>query len=143
MRRSYRHQLFRLLLVALAVCAATSVFATQEEMNTLPSSARFGCAICHVPDGPSALNPFGRDWRDHSAELEGTGPVWDAFLASLDSDGDGCVNGVELGDADGNGFLDGSAQEESSNPGRPGDCQATNPIDESTWGALKALFKTR
>ena len=125
---------------------AGNVGATEQEMNNLPAWERFACAICHVAETPlpgqAEFNPFGNDYFAHREELAGAAPVWDSFLAGLDSDQDGCSNGVELGDVDGNGQLDVGIVGEAGNPGLPGDCQSVNPLDESTWGALKSMFST-
>ncbi len=82
------------------------------------------------------MNPFGVDFR-------GNNRVWNAVLAQMDSDDDGCLNGVELGDSDGDGQLDGNIHEENGNPGVADDCGSGALTDEVTWGALKALFSSR
>jgi hypothetical protein len=112
--------------------------ANTSRMAQLPLSTPFGCANCHagataisVPaDHP--LNPFGLDFQANGS--------WTPTLAALDSDGDGCANGAEIGDADGNGHPDSNVTQESSNPGVP-DC--TNVTNEKTWGELKSLFNSR
>lgn len=108
---------------------------TTDEMTVLPSSARFKCRICHLAENPlpgtSALNPFGVDFQKN-------GNVWNRALAQLNSDGDNCVNGFELADLDGDGFLDFGADEENSNPGDPNDCSIA--LSEQTWGKIKELF---
>ena len=113
--------------------------ATPADMAVLPVVVPFECLICHVEVNPgptsAALNLFGLDF------LAG-GRVWNAELAALDSDGDGCLNGVELGDADGDGLADGNVTTLATNPGDPGDCSRLG-IDASTWGALKAMFDNR
>ncbi len=116
-----------------------AVDATTGHMTQLPLHSRFGCANCHAGATTTqistpALNPFGVDFRNN-------GMVWNAALAALDSDGDGCRNGAELGDVDGNGQPDVYATQESSNPGVP-DCTA-EILDEQSWGALKSLFNAR
>jgi hypothetical protein len=134
--------LARSLTIALAALALAGVVAqvraNQTYLSRLPSSASFGCANCHVgataTQAPSvATNPFGDAFKTHAF-------TWDAALAGLDSDGDECANGVELGDADGNGQPDGHQIQQTSNPGLV-DCQP-NTFDETTWGALKSLFNT-
>jgi len=115
---------------------AATVGANSGLMAQLPLSAPFGCANCHagatattVP-ADHALNAFGVDFKNN-------GLVWNAALAGLDSDGDGCTNGTEIGDADGNGHADANVTQENSNPGAP-DC--TNDTKDKTWGELKSLF---
>lgn len=127
--------------VAALLVAATgpSAHATPADMATLPVVTPFECLICHVEAGPdpasAALNLFGQDFL-------ASGRIWNADLAALDSDGDGCLNGVELGDADGDGLADGNVETLASNPGDPNDCGRLG-IDASTWGALKAMFDLR
>ena len=137
-----RRLLSRSLAIALAALAvavmAGRVLANQTYASRLPSSASFGCANCHVgasaTQAPStALNPFGQAFKDNAF-------AWNAALAGRDSEGDGCANGYELGDADGNGLPDGHQTQQTSNPGLA-DCQP-NTIDEQTWGALKRAFNT-
>ena len=123
-------------LVILCVSAAS---ATEALQAALPLSVPFECLNCHLSDSPTpanaSLNAFGGAFLDN-------GSVWNSYLAGLDSDGDGCTNGAEVGDVDGNGLPDGSVTQESSNPGVDGDCSAST-IDASTWGELKAMFTGR
>ena len=111
-----------------------SAVATETDMARLPLSEPFLCLACHsVPTpqfGNAPLNPFGEDYLAN-------GRIWDLNLASLDSDGDECNNGVEIGDADGN------VEAQGSNPGVDGDCSPGGLVDEKTWGALKAMFDRR
>lgn len=145
--KTSRHGILVLsLTAALAVFLCAAAGATDQLMRTLPAYERFGCAICHVDpdDDAGELNVFGSDYAEHLAELgAGAESAWDAILAGLDSDRDGCANGLELGDVDGNGLLDEGVAMEGSNPGLPGDCQSVNPLDPSTWGSLKAMFDSR
>ena len=74
-------------------CATAA--ATDADMARLPLSEPFLCLTCHSVETPQTgsapLNPFGDDYLAN-------GRVWDLNLASLDSDGDECNNGVEIGD---------------------------------------------
>ena len=135
------HDICRKGLVAAAVIVAVvglvvPAGATEADMYTLPVFAPFRCLICHTTDpgetGDTALNSFGADFLDNTR-------LWDAALASLDSDNDGCANGVELGDADGDGQTDGGVTALQSNPGGAGDCGGSN-LSLRTWGEMKALF---
>lgn len=114
--------------------------ATEADMARLPVSAPNLCLACHVTPTPtvgdSGLNPFGVDYRTN-------GRLWDPNLAMLDSDEDGCLNGVEVGDSDGDGFPDGNVTEQAGNPGVPDDCGGGSLVDERTWGTLKAMFDGR
>lgn len=126
------------IVVALVILNVAAASATETLMGQLPLSARFSCLNCHTVAVPTsataALNPFGVDFRDGDS-------VWSPALAVQDSDGDGCTNGAEVGDIDGNGQIDGGVTEESSNPGDE-DCSASI-LTEQTWGQLKAMFNGR
>ncbi len=109
---------------------------TASLMTKLPAFGKFRCALCHVSATPAnsshELNPFGRDFRENNY-------IWDETLAQMNSDGDRCSNGFELGDSDGDGILDSSeSTEEYSNPGDPSDCSIA--ITAGTWGIIKKIF---
>jgi hypothetical protein len=111
---------------------------TDEMMQRLPAYERFQCMNCHTIPSPTDqipdLNPFGDDFLANDGH-------WDRVLALMNSDGDRCSNGSELGDRDGNGVLDDAGRpRENGNPGDPADCTA--PIDAATWGIIKDLFST-
>ncbi len=125
------------------LCAAAGMgcwylaLATATDMEQLPVHGRFGCQNCHVLEHPTGadhtLNSFGADFLAN-------GRTWNAQLAALDSDGDGCLNGVELGDSDGDGVPDENVHEETGNPGVSDECGGGALVDEVTWGTLKSLF---
>ncbi len=124
----------------LAVCAflsAVPALATDVDMARLPVTEPNLCLACHTTAQPTSagfeLNPFGEDYLAN-------GRLWDANLASQDSDGDGCLNGVEVGDSDGDGEPDGNVDRQAGNPGVPDECGSGSLVDEKTWGALKAMF---
>lgn len=109
---------------------------TDEMMQQLPAYERFQCLNCHAIPSPTTqvahLNPFGADFLANEAK-------WNLVLAQMNSDGDRCSNGSELGDRDGNGTYDhGGRPRENGNPGNSQDCTA--PIDAATWGIIKDLF---
>ncbi len=137
--RKYRTWPGALALVVVTVSLGWVVLgnASSGDMEQLPVSSRFQCLNCHLSDQPSAanfdLNAFGQDFLDN-------GRIWNVDLAVLDSDSDGCLNGVELGDSDGDGQLDGNVAQEMGNPGQVDDCSGGALTNETTWGALKALF---
>lgn len=124
-------------MVALAALCAGQAEATNLDMSRLPVVVPNLCASCHTAASPTAgnagLNPFGLDFRAN-------GRIWDLDLAALDSDGDGCLNGIEVGDSDGDGRADGNVTSQAGNPGVAGDCGSGPPFDETTWGAIKAMF---
>jgi hypothetical protein len=105
-------------------------------MQELPSSKKFECRNCHLSADPASadLNSFGDAFRDN-------GSRWDATLAAQSSDEDGCTNGFELGDEDGDGTLDDQTlviNGERHNPGMD-DCHLQ--LNQSAWGELKKLFQ--
>ncbi len=123
-------------LVMVPVCV-TLVQATDLDMLQLPVTSPHLCFACHTETSPTPgnneLNPFGLDFQEN-------GRVWDSNLAQLNSDGDACLNGVEVGDSDGDGEPDGNVDEQSGNPGVVDDCGSNHLVDEKTWDALKAMF---
>lgn len=124
-------------LVLCGFLLAPSAVATEVDMARLPVTVPNLCLACHVSANPTAgdftLNPFGDDYLAN-------GRLWDSNLANLDSDGDGCLNGVEVGDSDGDGEADGNVESQAGNPGVPDECGSGSLVDEKTWGALKAMF---
>ncbi len=116
---------------------ACTAAATEADMAQLPVSSPNLCLTCHVMEFPTPgdmeLNPFGLDFLEN-------GRIWDSDLAQLNSDGDECLNGVELGDSDGDGQADGNVTEQSGNPGVADDCGSDDLVDPQTWDALKAMF---
>jgi len=125
---------------AIAVCVglwAGVASATEFDMSLLPVAAPNLCLSCHTVDSPTGgnaeLNVFGLDFLAN-------GRLWDSDLATLDSDNDGCLNGVEVGDSDGDGNSDGNVTEQAGNPGVFDDCGSGALVDEKTWGTLKAMF---
>ena len=129
---------------AVAACAAGLALAlvplagaTETDMTQLPVANPYLCLTCHTESSPTPLdfelNVFGLDFLDN-------GRVWDADLAQIDSDGDGCLNGVEIGDSDGDGILDGNVTQQAGNPGVADECGSGSLVDEKTWSELKALF---
>jgi hypothetical protein len=138
MERLLARSLTTLTVVIAVLALVAAVNANPTHMAQLPASATWGCANCHVngtsTQAPSvALNGFGLAFKNN-------GMAWNGTLAYQDSDSDGCTNGVELGDADGNGVPDAHQTQQTSNPGS-GDCQPST-LDEQTWGALKSLFNS-
>jgi len=102
-------------------------------MHSLPVYKHYKCTLCHTsgtPTSSSDLNSFGADFKTN-------GFIWNNALAIKDSDGDGFLNGIELGDDLGDGTPD--IGFERSNPGDR--FNTPNSIDRSTWGILKSLFE--
>ena len=127
----FRKAILASFLVLLGTSAAA--WASPEHMQKLPTSDRFGCLICHDTLAPETadLNVFG-------VAFENNGSRWDATLAGQSSDEDGCTNGFELGDEDGDGKLDSNVTLERYNPGND-DCELQ--ITKQAWSQLKELFR--
>lgn len=111
---------------------------TMDLMMGLPAYQKFKCALCHTSAAPlvgsSGMNVFGVDFQRN-------GSVWNETLALLNSDGDRCLNGFELGDDDGDGKLDYAGQSvERSNPADGADCSIAMTFE--TWGKIKELFRS-
>ncbi len=119
------------------VLSSVPASASETLMLSMPMGVQSSCISCHNATNPPSgdnLNAFGLDFSDSN------GQTWSLELASLDSDGDGCSNGAELGDSDGNGVLDQGVDIHTlSNPGVAGDCSSAG-FDEATWSELKSLF---
>ena len=128
-----RDSLFILLIVVIALLCTDTLKSREDYMRTLPVYQRYKCALCHTsasPTSASDLNGFGVDFRENNY-------VWYTALSVQDSDSDGFVNGVELGDENGDGVAD--IGFERSNPGDR--LNTPNSIDRGTWGILKSLFE--
>lgn len=127
----------RKLLLVVLLLSVSAAWGTELDMEQLPVTSPHLCMTCHLVESPSAgdadLNPFGLDFLEN-------GRVWDSDLAQLNSDGDNCLNGVELGDSDGDGVPDGNVTEQSGNPGVEDECGSDDLVDRKTWDALKAMF---
>lgn len=105
-------------------------------MVRLPAYNKFRCANCHTSSTPIAgntgLNVFGADFKQG-------GNVWSEALAVLNSDGDRCTNGFELGDEDGDGLFDDPGEVlERSNPANSSDCSIA--VTKATWSVIKDIF---
>ena len=114
-------------------CAFAGTLKSREEyMQKLPLYQKFRCTICHLsmePNSGSDLNNFGRDFKANSN-------LWNEKLARMDSDRDGFTNGIELGDENGDGIAEATA--ERSNPGDR--LNTPSSVNEHTWSVIKSLF---
>lgn len=89
-------------------------------VDDIPNGGIARCENCHVsPSGGGSRNSFGMQVGNGFLDVSGH-VVWDASLASLDSDGDGFTNGEELQDPDGT-WTSGTAGDPNlvTNPGDP------------------------
>ena len=112
---AYSYLFLSLVLVLTAVVPAN---ARSQRVSQIPNGNVNSCGNCHVrSSGGGARNSFGQTVQ--SGFLTSTGAsgsvVWNATLASMDSDGDGFTNGEELGDPNGTGSPVAGAQ--VTNPG--------------------------
>ncbi len=81
----------------IALVATQPLFARSHRVDQLPNGNINGCANCHVsPGGGGARTAFGA--LVLSSFLDNGDVVWNADIASQDSDGDGFSNGHELED---------------------------------------------
>ncbi len=78
------------------------VDARPARIEQIPNGAEFGCSGCHLKPG-GARNIFGMQIEENFLSSSGLlgEVVWSKELASLDADGDGASNGLELGDPEG------------------------------------------
>lgn len=125
-------------LITLAVCilafGSGTLLSNETLMSKLPVYERYKCALCHTVSDPvtgnAPLNAFGNDFHAN-------GDKWDNTLALKDSDQDGFTNGMEIGDAEGDGVPNISL--ERSNPGDG--FSKPSSVSEDSWGIIKKLFK--
>jgi hypothetical protein len=104
---------------SLAIAESSWLSDLRARYNIPNNSKLNDCSTCH--SGQWATNPYGRDLRQAGIGNN----VGAAFSATenLDSDGDGPDNLTEL--------------EAGTWPGDAGDIA---PVEESTWGRIKALY---
>ena len=124
----------KIVLSGLTICLSLLLFkpvnALDFRVNQLPNGQAFSCATCHVsPQGGGARNAFG--WTVESEFLQQGNVVWGPLLASLDSDGDGVPNGVELQDPYGQWMIGQPAPGNSALVTKPGD-NANHPLQPLT-----------
>ena len=116
--KNYKNQWISLTLLVIG-CALQCAFiekthARSFRVGMLPNGNALGCASCHIRNsGGGPRTPFGDEVR--SIVGGSRAPFWSEVLASMDSDGDGFSNGIELGDPDGDGIAEAGAQ--VTNPG--------------------------
>ncbi len=96
------------------ILAAQSASAHSSYVSQIPNGAAFSCSNCHLdPAGGGTRTSFGEAFRAN-------GDVWNAAVATPDSDGDVYSNGTELGDPNGT-WRPGQANPSGAvyNPGDP------------------------
>lgn len=94
-----------LVLMALIGASAGLMWTSQAEarpgrVSQVPNN-EFSCGLCHAGGGTGPRNDFGLDVEGTMTEPGPAGQVQWSEIFNLDSDGDGCTNGQELGDPNG------------------------------------------
>ena len=133
MRLMLRRKWLIIPILCFAFALAGTLKSREDYMQKLPVYQKFKCSICHVslqPNSGSDLNNFGRDFKGNSF-------AWNEKLARMDSDQDGFMNGIEIGDENGDGVAEVTI--ERSNPGDR--LNTPNSVDQHTWSVIKSLFK--
>jgi hypothetical protein len=80
---------------------SNSSFSREFRVNQIPNGNKSRCSNCHVSsNGGGTLNAYGTEiYNNFLTSKNSSGNViWNATLASKDSDKDGFTNGQELGD---------------------------------------------
>jgi len=116
-------KLFLHILIGCYLLAPTASRARNFRVDQIPNGAKFSCSTCHLaggqPCGNNSCNPFGKAVEATLGGNITTAAVqWNAPLAQADADGDGYVNGLELGEPTGN-TLTPVTTSIVSNPGVP------------------------
>ena len=119
--------------------------AFDKRVDQIPNGLVYGCANCHIdPNGGGPRTQFGQEIEFHFLTAPGfAGDVmWGSALASLDSDGDGIPNGLELQDPNGTWSTSVPDPGNSAIVSNPGDATSTPPVavERVAWSSIKALF---
>jgi hypothetical protein len=122
---------------AVVFFAAGDAVGTDSQMLLLPAYEKYRCAVCHATATPTTLTP---DLNAFGTDFKANGNVWNETLAGMNSDGDRCTNGFELGDRNGDGVFDNQGADVIEN-GNPGAADCTVPVDAKTWGIIKDIFR--
>ena len=100
-------------------------------LSQIPNGSKNGCLTCHTSSDGGARNKFGLAIA--SGFLSGNTVNWAAQLASMDSDGDGFSNGIELQDP--------NCMWKKGNPA-PGNLSlVTNPGDANSKPSASSVFE--
>ena len=87
--------------IVVVVFASSVIISREFRVQKIPNGSKFSCSNCHVSSlGGGTRNNFGKEVEKHVTP-GGTQDFWSEQIASLDSDGDGFTNGVELQDPNG------------------------------------------
>jgi hypothetical protein len=102
-----------------------NIFTREFRINQIPNGNKLRCSNCHISsNGGGSLNAFGTEVRNNflTSKNSNGNVIWNAALASKDSDKDGFTNGQELGDPLGLwkiGNPNPGNSDDVSNPGSP------------------------
>lgn len=134
-----RSTIFGLPLLLVAPVAYGHFTYGSSEPWPIPNGAVISCSACHST--PPSLNPFGSDFKANNQ-------VWNAALATKDSDGDGATNGQELGDPAGS-WVVGNADppgpvfnpgDAASHPAATPPVITTQPVSQSVPAGTNVTF---
>lgn len=92
-------RLFVYLFAFVSVVFVNNLYSKSNFVSQIPNGAVNSCATCHTSNSNFSFNSFGSAIK--SGFMSSGKVVWKAALATLDSDGDGFSNGVELQDPNG------------------------------------------
>ncbi len=107
----------------------TAIHSRPFRPEQIPNGTVNSCANCHVsPQGGGQLTPFGRTVSDDYLDINGD-VIWNASLASKDSDGDGFSNGFELQDPDGEWTIGQPGPGDPKEVFNPGDAASKPSVD--------------
>jgi hypothetical protein len=122
-----------LAIIGLSVAAAAAAaFGYGSYVERIPNGTVFGCNTCH-------------NQEEFLADFKAAGNKWSRALAAKDSDGDRASNGVELQDPEGKWTV-GKADPkipgwQTYNPDNKGSVPPYAPVEPTSMGRVKALFK--
>lgn len=116
-----------LVIVAVTSFVPSAASARRERVLEIPNGNRYSCRTCHDATTPTVLNGsrnlLGQDLEQNFGLTTGNDPVVWSLVWERDSDGDGQLNGEELGDPCGE-WVFGTAplfRLDLSNPGETSD----------------------
>ncbi len=134
---------FKYFLTVIFFLTITAVISRSFRVEKIPNGNKFMCGNCHLnPGGGGARNAFGKA-VEARVTPGGFQDFWDSQLASIDSDGDGFSNGVELQDPEGKwrpGQPNPGNPSEVSNPGDPNSVPNVSSLEYSSLAWVKSLI---
>lgn len=121
----------------------TTIISRSFRVEKIPNGNKFMCANCHInPSGGGERNAFGKAVGSRVTP-GGFQDFWDSQLASLDSDGDGFSNGLELQDPAGSwrpGQPNPGNTSQVSNPGDPSSVPNISLVESSSLAFYYKLY---